>query len=116
MLAVGSYVAVRAVLALIDRSHPEAAACGVAVAAMSVVVLPFLGWQKLRVARHLTSAALRGDGILTLAAAVLATTTLAAVVVDAALGWWWADALAALVIGTALVVEGARVWLRHRFG
>jgi divalent metal cation (Fe/Co/Zn/Cd) transporter len=86
------------------------------VATVSVLVLPWLGRQKLRVAAALPSAALRGDGVLTLAAAGLAAITLLALYVSSALGWWWADPAAALIIAIGLAAEGLRVAIRHRFG
>jgi divalent metal cation (Fe/Co/Zn/Cd) transporter len=116
MLAVAVYVDVQAVRGLTGRSHPEASALGVTLAAASLVVLPWLGGLKLRVASHLGSGALRGDGVLTLASAALAGVALAALLVNATLGWWWADPSAALLIATALAVEAMRVATRHRFG
>jgi len=88
----------------------------VILAAMSLAVLPWLGRQKLLVASDLPSPALRGDGVLTLAAAALAAVTVAALLVNSALGWWWADPAAALLIAAALGIEAARISVRHRFG
>ena len=72
--------------------------------------------MKLRVAAALPSRALRGDAILTLAAAALAAITLVALASTASLGWWWADPMAALLIEAVLAVEGVRVTIHHRFG
>ena len=116
MLAIATYVVVQAIRGLVDRSHPDAAAAGVTLAAVSLVVLPFLGVLKLRVASGLGSPALRGDGTLTIASAALAATTLAALVVNSAVGWWWGDPVAALLIASALAAEAVRVLVRHRFG
>ena len=116
MMAVGLYVAVEAVRVLASRSHADESALGFVVATVSVLVLPWLGRQKLRVAAALPSAALRGDGVLTLAAAALAAITLLALFVTSALGWWWADPAAALIIAIGLAAEGLRVTIRHRFG
>jgi divalent metal cation (Fe/Co/Zn/Cd) transporter len=116
MVLVGLYVVVEALRALIDSSHAEESTFGIVLAGLSLAVLPWLGRQKLRVASALSSGSLRGDGILTLAAAALAAITLAALLVNSALGWWWADPAAALVIGVALATEGVRVAVRHRFG
>jgi divalent metal cation (Fe/Co/Zn/Cd) transporter len=116
MLAIAGYVGVQAIRALIDGSHAETTAFGVALATISLVVLPVLGLRKLRVASGLSSPALRGDGVLTLAAAALAAITLLALLANSALDWWWADPLAALVIAAALGIEGVRVLVRHRFG
>lgn len=116
MVVIGAYVIAEAVRALAGGSHAEESAFGVALAALSLAVLPWLGRRKLQVARRLSSSALRGDGILTLAAAALSLVTLAALLVNSALGWWWADPAAAVLIGVALGIEGARVAVRHRFG
>lgn len=115
MIVVGLYVTVEVARALAGRSHADESALGFAVATVSVLVLPWLGRRKLRVASALSSAALRADGVLTLAGAALAAITLIALLVVAALGWWWADSIAALVIAVGLAGEGVRVAIRHRF-
>ena len=116
MLAVAVYVGMQAVRALVGGGHAEASTFGVILPVISLFVLPWLGWRKLRVAALLPSGALRGDGILTVASSALAAIALAALLVNSAFGWWWADPAAALVIATALGVEAVRVALRHRFG
>jgi divalent metal cation (Fe/Co/Zn/Cd) transporter len=116
MIAVGVYVLVQAIRALVDGSHAERSLFGVVLAACALAVLPLLGHRKLRVASALRSGALRGDGILTSAAAALAAVTLVALVLNSAIGWWWSDPAAALIIGAALAAEGLRVAIRHRFG
>jgi divalent metal cation (Fe/Co/Zn/Cd) transporter len=116
MLLVAAYVGVEAVRALVDGSHPESSAFGFGIAAISLVVLPVLGVKKLRVAGLLGSPALRGDGVLTLAAAALAAIALVALLTNSLLDWWWADPAAALVIAIALACEAMRVAVRHRFG
>jgi divalent metal cation (Fe/Co/Zn/Cd) transporter len=116
MLAVALYVGIRAGLTFADGVHAEASLLRAVIAGVSVAVLPFLGSRKLDVAARLPSPALRGDGVLTLAAAALAGITLLAVFLNAALDWWWADPAAALVIATALGAEAVRVAVRHRFG
>jgi divalent metal cation (Fe/Co/Zn/Cd) transporter len=116
MLAVAFYVGFRAVSGLAEGSHPKASAFGLIVSALSLLVLPWLGRLKLRVAADLPSPALRGDAILMLASAALAATTLVALLLNAGLGWWWADPAVAILIAAALAIEGARVIVRHRFG
>jgi divalent metal cation (Fe/Co/Zn/Cd) transporter len=116
MFAVAIYVGFEALRALANGSHPESSAFGSGIAAISVLVLPVLGLTKLRLAGHLGSPALRGDGVLTLAAAALAAITLLALLANSVLDWWWADAAAALLIAIALATEATRVAVRHRFG
>jgi divalent metal cation (Fe/Co/Zn/Cd) transporter len=116
MCVVAIYVGLEALRALVDGSHPESSTLGFGIAAISLLVLPLLGVMKLRVAGRLGSPALRGDGVLTLAAATLAAITLVALLANSLLDWWWADAAAALVIAIALAGEAMRVAVRHRFG
>ena len=116
MLVVALYVGVQSIRALRDGSDPDASAFGVILATASLVVLPWLGLLKLRVASRLASRALRGDGMLTAASAALAAVALAALLANSAFGWWWADPAAALLIATALAVEATRIAVRHRFG
>jgi divalent metal cation (Fe/Co/Zn/Cd) transporter len=108
MIGVALYVGGRAISALSDHAAPETSLLGIILSSASVLVLPVLARAKLRLAAALQSAALRGDGILSLAGSTLAAATLASLVLDAALGWWWADAVAALAISAMLTIEGAR--------
>ena len=116
MYVVALYVGVQAIRALINGSHPEPSAFGFGIAFASLVVLPALGVMKLRLGGQLRSPALRGDGVLTIAAAALAAVTLVALAANSLLDWWWADPAAALVICAALAAEATRVVVRHRFG
>jgi len=116
MLLVAVYLGVQAVRALAQGSHPKESVFGAILAGFSVAFLPWLGTRKLRVATGLRSPSLRGDAVLTLAAAALAALTLAALALNAVFGWWWADAIAALVLALGLGAEAIRVTVRHRFG
>jgi divalent metal cation (Fe/Co/Zn/Cd) transporter len=116
MLVIAVYVGTQSIRALRDGSDPHASAFGVILAAASVVVLPWLGLLKFRVASRLASKALRGDALLTAASAALAAVALAALLLSSEFGWWWADPAAALLIATALAIEAIRIAVRHRFG
>jgi divalent metal cation (Fe/Co/Zn/Cd) transporter len=116
MLIVAGYIGFQAVKALALETHAEEAEVGIVLAALSAAVLPFLARRKFRVAAELGSAALRGDGVLTLAAAALACLTLVALAVARDFDLWWADPVAALIIAAALVGEATRIGVRHAFG
>lgn len=83
---------------------------GILLTALSLVVMPVLGWAKLRTARALGSGALRADAYETITCAWLSLTTLAGLMLNATLGWWWADPLAALALGPLIVREGLAGW------
>jgi divalent metal cation (Fe/Co/Zn/Cd) transporter len=116
MYAVAVYVGVQAIRALVNSSHPDPSGFGFGIAMASLLVLPALAVMKLRLGGQLESPALRGDGVLTVAAAALAAVTLQALAAESLLDWWWADPAAALVICAALAAEATRVSVRHRFG
>lgn len=79
---------------------------GIALTAVSLVVMPILGRAKLRTARALDSRALRADAVETIACAWLSATTLLGLVTNAVWGWWWADPLAALGLVPWILREG----------
>jgi divalent metal cation (Fe/Co/Zn/Cd) transporter len=108
MLAAAVYVVAQAARSLIVQARPGHSGLGLAVLAGSVLVLPGLGYLKLRLARRLHSRALRGDGMLSAAGAGLAAVALAGNAVSEALGWWWADPAAASLIALFLAEEGWR--------
>jgi divalent metal cation (Fe/Co/Zn/Cd) transporter len=116
MVAVAALVAVGAMHALVTGSHADKTFLALLVTALSLLFLPWLGRKKLGIPAALSSPALRGDGVLTLAAAALAGITLVALALDFEFGWWWADPAAALVIAAALATEAVRVAVRHVFG
>ena len=116
MLGIAIYVAFGALRALISGSHAKESVLAVGLAGLSLLVLPWLGRAKLVVAVALPSPALRGDAVLTIAAAALAGITLAALLLNSYFGWWWADPIAALLIAIALAAEAVRVAIRHAFG
>ncbi len=111
LVLIGVYLAVAAVVALANHSHPEHTSVGVALTAASVLVLPVLARAKLRLSIQLGSSALRGDGVLSLAGAALAAATLISLLVESAFGWWWADAVAAVLIAVTLLREGCLISL-----
>jgi divalent metal cation (Fe/Co/Zn/Cd) transporter len=79
---------------------------GMALTALSVIVMPIVARAKLKVADSIKSASLRADAIETIACTWLSVTTLIGLSVNALLGWAWADSLAALLIVPLVVKEG----------
>lgn len=110
----GSILLLLAVYIVIDGgrrllgSGPEAeeSFVGIVLTAVSIIVMPVLGWIKLGVARRLGSAALRADSVQTFACVWLSVSTFIGLSANAAFGWSWADPLSALVIVPLVVHEG----------
>lgn len=107
LLLLAIYIVVDAGRRLLG-SGPEAeeSVVGIVLTILSLVVMPLLGWIKLRAARGLNSAALRADSVQTLACVWLSASTLFGLAVNAALGWSWADPVAALLVLPIVIREG----------
>jgi divalent metal cation (Fe/Co/Zn/Cd) transporter len=105
-LLLAGYVAWEAVRDLLLRHAPEVSYVGIAIAALSLVVMPLLARSKRRVAAQLTSKALTADSRQTSLCAYLSAILLGGLVLNALLGWWWADPVAALVMVPIIVREG----------
>lgn len=100
------YVAIDAVKSLIQRELPEASYLGIAIAALSLVVMPFLASAKRRVAAVIQSRALQADSRQTDICAYLSAILLGGLLLNALFGWWWADPVAALVMVPIITREG----------
>ena len=105
-LALAAYVAFDAVKSLWLRELPEASYIGIAIAALSLVVMPFLAHQKRKVAAELNSNALKADSRQTDLCAYLSAILLGGLILNAIFGWWWADPSAALIMVPIIAREG----------
>jgi len=104
------YIAVDAGLALASGRHPEVSVVGMALAATSLLICPWLGLAKRRVGARLGSAATAGEGRQNLLCAGLAGAVLVGLGANALWGLWWLDPVVALVIAAAAVREGRTTW------
>jgi divalent metal cation (Fe/Co/Zn/Cd) transporter len=105
-LALAAYVAADSTKALWLRERPERSYAGIAILALSAVVMPLLARAKRRVAHALASRALEADATQTSLCAYLSAIALAGVALNALLGWWWADPAAALAMVPIIAKEG----------
>lgn len=108
--ALAAYVSVDAALSLAGVREAEHSAVGIALAALSLAVMPFLSWAERRAGRELGSASAVADSKQTLLCAYLSAAVLVGLLANAVLGWAWADAAAALVIAALAVREGVEAW------
>jgi divalent metal cation (Fe/Co/Zn/Cd) transporter len=100
------YVSAEAIATLYTRSAPEESLIGIALAVLSLLLMPAVAWGKLRAAREVGSAALRAEAKETLACSYLSLTLLLGLAANAAAGLWWADPVAALAMVPWLIKEG----------
>lgn len=108
--ALAAFVAVDALRALAGAGEAERSVPGIALAALSLAVMPFLSAAQRRAGRELGSASAVADSRQTLLCTYLSAALLVGLVLNAALGWSWADPVTALVIAAAAVKEGRDAW------
>ncbi len=108
--ALAAYVTVESVRALLGGHEPDPSPVGIALAATSLVIMPFLSWAQRRTGKSLGSNAVVADSTQTLLCTYLSAVLLAGLVLNATLGWSWADPIAGLVIAGVAVREGLEAW------
>ncbi|MFP5367722.1 MAG: cation transporter [Actinomycetes bacterium] len=108
--ALAAFVTVSAVRSLFGAGEAEHSTVGIILAAVSLVVMPFLSLAQRRTGRELGSASAVADSQQTLICSYLSAVLLVGLVLNATLGWSWADPVAALVIAAAAVKEGLDAW------
>lgn len=105
-----AYVSVESVRALVSGHEPDSSTVGIVLAAVSLLVMPWLSWAQRRTGRALGSNAVVADGTQTLLCTYLSAVLLLGLVLNATLGWFWADPVAGLVIAAVAVREGRDAW------
>lgn len=109
-MALAAYVAQDSVRALLSGTDPDPSPVGIALACVSLVLMPFLSWAQRRTGRALHSNAVVADGTQTLLCTYLSAVLLGGLVLNATLGWGWADPVAGLVIAAIAFKEGRDAW------
>jgi divalent metal cation (Fe/Co/Zn/Cd) transporter len=105
-MLLAAYVAFDSAKSLIGREAPERSIVGIIIAVLSLIVMPWLAYQKRKNARNLSSAALRADSRQTSLCAYLSVILLAGLLLNALIGWWWTDPVAGLCMVPIIVNEG----------
>lgn len=108
--ALAAYVTVDAVRALFGAGEAEHSAPGLILAALSLVIMPFLSAAQRRAGRELGSASAVADSKQTLLCTYLSAVLLVGLALNSLFGWSWADPIAALVIAAVAVKEGREAW------
>jgi divalent metal cation (Fe/Co/Zn/Cd) transporter len=108
--ALAAYVLVESARDLAARAAPEASVPGIALAALSLIVMPLLARAKRRLAPVVGSRAMIAEASQTVLCSLLSAVLLVGLGLNALAGWWWADPVAGLVIGGLAAVEAVRTW------
>lgn len=106
----GIYVFEESVRKLVIADIPEASLPGIIIAAVSLVVMPLLTWQKYRTGKAIDSRALVADSKETLACSFLSLALLLGLGANYLFGFWQADPIAGLIIVAFLFREGWESW------
>lgn len=113
--ALALYVGSQAVYDLATGSRPEESPVGIALAVVSLIVMPWLAARKRRMAKLLDSRSLQADSDQTSLCTLISLFLLIGLGANAWLGWWWADAVAGLAIAAVAAREGRELWTTERF-
>ena len=105
-LALAAYILYEAGSTLWLREASEPSPVGIALATLSLIVMPILALAKLRAGRRLESRALIADSKETFVCSYLSFALLLGLGANALYGAWWADPVAALLMLPWVVKEG----------
>jgi divalent metal cation (Fe/Co/Zn/Cd) transporter len=108
--ALALYVMVDAVRSLLGLGEAQHSLVGIALAAVSLAVMPVLSWAQRRAGRELGSITAVADSKQTLLCTYLSAVLLVGLLLNTLFGWSWADPIAALVIAVIAVKEGRNAW------
>ena len=109
--ALAAYVSVEAVRSLAGfGSDAQHSSIGIALAAVSLVIMPVLSWAQRTAGRELGSLSAVADSKQTLLCTYLSAVLLVGLILNSLFGWSWADPVAALVIAGIAVREGVNAW------
>jgi divalent metal cation (Fe/Co/Zn/Cd) transporter len=104
------YVGIESIRALLDGHHAEVSVVGIALAASSLVVMPWLGRAKQRIGTRIGSSATASEGKQNLLCAYLAGALLMGLLGNAVFGAWWLDPVVGLLIAGLAIQEGRESW------
>lgn len=108
--ALAGYITIESVRSLLHRDEANPSALGIGIAALSLVVMPWLSRAQRRTGVALGSASVVADSTQTLLCTYLSAVLLVGLVLNSAWGLWWADLLVGLVVAWLAVMEGRAAW------
>jgi divalent metal cation (Fe/Co/Zn/Cd) transporter len=108
--ALAAYVTVESVRSLLGTTEADHSTVGIALAAVSLLVMPFLSYAQRRAGRELGSASAVADSKQTLLCTYLSGVLLVGLLLNSLFGWSWADPIVALVIAAVAIKEGRDAW------
>src|SRR5258708_9896323 len=105
-LGLAVYVGYESLSDLVRKQAPERSITGIALACLSLVVMPLLSRAKRKIGDALNSIAMNADAKQTEFCAYLSAILLCGLLLNAFFGFWWADPVAALIMTPMMANEG----------
>ncbi len=105
-LGLAVYVGYESLSDLVRKQAPERSITGVALACLSLVVMPLLSRAKRKIGDALNSIAMNADAKQIEFCAYLSAILLCGLLLNAFFGFWWADPVAALIMTPMMANEG----------
>lgn len=106
LILLAIYIVVVSIYNLVTHQGAENSLSGLLIAIASLIFMPILARQKVKVATAIKSAALKEDGMCNIVCAYMAATVLLGVVLTSLLNWWWITPVAALLLVYFIAKEG----------
>jgi len=106
----GTYILFQSIRKLVVEEIPEPSLPGIIIAIASIIIMPFLTWQKYKTGKQINSRALVADSKETLACTFLSIALLLGLGANYLFGFWQADPIAGLIIVAFLFREGWEGW------
>jgi divalent metal cation (Fe/Co/Zn/Cd) transporter len=110
------YVAAEAIETLIEGAAAETSWLGIGLTAATLLICPWLGLAKQRIAEKLKSRATYGEGAQNVLCAFLAGAVLVGLAANTLFGLWWIDPTIALAISLICIREGQKAWRGEECG
>jgi hypothetical protein len=108
--ALAVYVSIESIRALLGQGEAEHSTVGIALAAVSLAVMPGLSYAQRRAGRELTSRTAVADSKQTMLCTYLSAVLLVGLGLNSLFGWSLADPVAALIIAAVAIKEGRDAW------
>jgi divalent metal cation (Fe/Co/Zn/Cd) transporter len=100
------YLVFEAVVSFAQKQAPEHSPVGIAIALLSLLVMPLISQAKRSIGARLHSPAMRADAKQADFCAYLAAILLVGLLLNYLFNWWWADPIAAIVMAFIIGNEG----------
>lgn len=105
-----TFVSFDAVKSLILHEAPDASVVGIAIAILSLLIMPGVSLFQRKTGLELGSHSAVADSKQTLLCTYMSGVLLIGLAANGIFGWWWADPIAALIIAGLAVREGIEAW------